>query len=138
MRNSIRIKSKRSQKETKGNSEITNYIPHHEVLNINNSGKVRVVFDASTKFQNTSLNDGLLPVVGFLNNLVFVHKLKEERFVVIANIEKMFHQVRVRLKDTDALRFLRRANPQHDINDCVMLVHIFGKVDLHKLGIVKN
>lgn len=98
MRNSIRVKSKRSQKETKGNSEITNYIPHHGVLNINNPGKVRVVFDASTKFRNTSLNDGLLPVVGF------VHKLKEERFAVIANIEKMFHQVRVRLKDTDALR----------------------------------
>ena len=41
----------------------------------------------------------------------------------------MFHQVRVRLKDTDALRFLWRANPQDDIKDYVMLAQIFGKVD---------
>ena len=33
------------------------------------------------------------------------------------------------LKDTDALHFLRRANPQDDIKDYVMLIHIFGKVD---------
>ena len=39
----------------------------------------------------------------------------------------MFHQVRVRLKGTDALRFLWRENPY--INDYVMSVHIFGKVD---------
>ena len=33
------------------------------------------------------------------------------------------------LKDIYALRFLWRANPQDDINNYVMLIHIFDKVD---------
>ena len=101
-----------------------------------------MVFDASAKFHNTSLNDSLSPGVDFLSNLASVLlRFREGRFTVIADIEKMFHQVRVRLKDTDALRFLWRANPQDDIKDYVMLVHTFGKVDsllLRKLGIMKN
>ena len=118
-----------TKEEAKCNSAITNYIPHHGVLNINILGRVRVVFDASAKFHNTSLNDNLLPGAHFLNNLISVQlRFKEGRFAVIADIEKMFHQVRVRLKDTDALRFLWRANPQDDIKDYVMLVHIFGEV----------
>ena len=35
----------------------------------------------------------------------------------------------MRLKDTDAQRFLWRANPQDDIKNYVMLVHIFSKAD---------
>ena len=31
-----------SMVEAKGNREITNYIPHHGVLNINKPGKVRI------------------------------------------------------------------------------------------------
>ena len=119
-----------TKEEAKCNSAITNYIPHHGVLNINKPGRVRVVFDASAKFHNTSLNDNLLPGVDFLNNLISVLlRFKEGRFAVIADIEKVLHQVRVRLKDTDALRFLWRANPQDDIKDYVVLVHIFGEVD---------
>ena len=61
-----------SKEEAKSNREITNYIPHNGVLNIHKSGKVCVVFQASAKFHNTSLNDNLLPGVDFLNNLVSV------------------------------------------------------------------
>ena len=41
----------------------------------------------------------------------------------------MFHQIRVSAKDTDAFRFLWRANPQCNIKDYIMLVHVFGKID---------
>ena len=58
--------------EPKSNSEITNYIPHHGVLNINKPGKVQVAFNASAKLHNTSHNDNLLPWVDFLNNLISV------------------------------------------------------------------
>ena len=61
-----------SKEEAKSNHEITNYIPHHEVLNKNKPGKVCVVFGASAKSHNISLNDNLLPGVDFLNNLVSV------------------------------------------------------------------
>lgn len=36
-------------------------------------------------------------------------------FNVIGEIEEMFHQDRVPFKDTDALPFLRRTNPQDDM-----------------------
>ena len=63
------------------------------------------------KSHNASFNDDLLPGVDFLNNLASVLlRFREGRFAVIADIEKMFNQVRVRLKDTDALSFLWRAN----------------------------
>ena len=121
---------KLSLREAKACSEITNYIPHHGVLNINKPGKVRVVFDASAKFQNTSLNDNLLPGIDLLNNLISVLlRFREGRYAVIADIEKMFHQIRVNAKDTNALRFLWRVNPQCNIEDYIMLVHVFGKVD---------
>ena len=37
-------------------SDITKYVPHHGVLNINKPGRVRVVFDASAKCNDTCLN----------------------------------------------------------------------------------
>lgn len=52
-------------------SEITNYLPHHGVLNINKPGKGCDVFDASSNFQYTSLNNNL-PGIDLLNNLISV------------------------------------------------------------------
>ena len=56
-----------SMEEAKSNNGITNYIPHHGVLNVHKPGKARVVFYASAKFHNNPL-----PVVDFLNNLISV------------------------------------------------------------------
>ena len=53
-------------------SDITNYVPHHGVLNINKPGRVRVVFDVSTKYNDTCLNQNLLPGPDLLNNFVSV------------------------------------------------------------------
>lgn len=54
--------------------------------------------------------------------------MKERQFAGIA-IEKMFHHVRVRLKDIDVLHFLWKANSQDYTKAYVMLVHIFGNAD---------
>ena len=51
---------------------VPNYIPHRGVTNVNKPGEVRVVFDASAKFRNTSLNEHLLPGLDLLNDLVSV------------------------------------------------------------------
>ena len=57
--------------EKKNNtSSTTNYIPHHEVSNINKPDRVRVVSDASAKINKTCLNDNLLRSIDLLNNLV--------------------------------------------------------------------
>ena len=126
-----------SMEEAKSNNDI-NCLPHHGVLNINKPGQVFVVFGASVKFHNTSLKDDLLPVVDILNNLIYVLlRHREGSFAVVADIKKMFHKVRMCLKDTDALRFLWRA--KDDINDYIKLLHIKSRFPLlHKLSISKN
>ena len=88
-----------SSKEAKAGSEITNYIPHHGVLNISKPGEVRVVFDSSSKFWNASLNDSFLPGIDLLKNLISVLlRFREGRYTVIANIEKIFIKLELMLK----------------------------------------
>ena len=48
------------------------YIPHHGVYHPQKPGKIRVVFDCSAKFQETSLNDHLLTGPDLTNMLVGV------------------------------------------------------------------
>ncbi|XP_057316814.1 uncharacterized protein LOC130657835 [Hydractinia symbiolongicarpus] len=47
----------------------------------------------------------------------------------MADIEKMFHQVKVSRIEQDALRFVWRENTSDNIDDFAMQVHLFGKVD---------
>ena len=93
-------------------------------------GRVRVVFDASAKYQDTSLNENLLPGIHFLNNLVnIITKFRTGKYTIIVDIDRTFHQVRVCESDIDALRFVSREKPEHEPLDYAMLVHLFGKVD---------
>ena len=88
-------------------SDITNYVPHHGALNINKPVRFRVLFDASAKYNDTCLNQNLLPGPDLLNNLVsLLIRFHQEKYTVMADIEKMFHQIFVSLNDTNALRFL--------------------------------
>ena len=112
-------------------SDITNYVSHHGVLNIDKPGRVRVVSDASAKYNDTCLNQNLLPGPDLLNNLVSVLiRFCQGKYAVMADIEKMFHQIFVSPNDTDALKFLWRESPDEVLSDYKMIMHIFGKVDL--------
>ncbi|XP_057294522.1 uncharacterized protein LOC130623032 [Hydractinia symbiolongicarpus] len=121
---------KLSDFEKNQTSDITNYIPHHGVVHPNKPGKVRVVFDAAAKYKGISLNDNLLPGPDLLNNLVSVLlTFRTYRYAIMADIEKMFHQVKVSRIEQDALRFVWRENTSDNIDDFAMQVHLFGKVD---------
>ena len=48
---------------------------------------------------------------------------------MMADIEKMFHQVLVREQDREALRFVWRTNKKEQFRDIRMNVHPFGKVN---------
>ena len=75
-------------------SNITHCIPHHFALNPDKLDKIRVV---TAKYQNVSLNANLLKGPDLLKNLVSILiKFRKEKYAVSVDIEKMFHQVKVR------------------------------------------
>jgi hypothetical protein len=83
-------------------TERTWYFPHHPVTNPNKPGKVRVVFECAAKFQGKSLNNFLLQGPDLVNDLVGVLlRFRQGRIAIAADIEQMFHQVRVLKKDYD-------------------------------------
>ena len=90
-----------------GESGNTWYIPHHGVVHPAKPGKVRVVFECSVKYRGTSLNNQLISGSDLTNQLVGVlTRFREEQMAFIANVETMFHQVRVPEDQRGLLRFL--------------------------------
>ena len=118
-----------TQENSKNVTPITNYVPHHGVVNSNKPGKVRVVFDVAAQFQNTSLNKNLLKGPDYLNSLVgILLRFRRDKFAAMADIEQMYHQIKVKESDQDALRFVWSNTPEEEIDDHKMTVHIFGKI----------
>ena len=78
------------------------------------------------KCQSTSFSENLLKGPDLLNNLVEVPLwFHQGKFCIMADIKKMFHQVKVNQRNRDALKFIWRRN-----RDIQMNVHLFGMVDL--------
>jgi hypothetical protein len=104
------------------------YLPHHPVSNPNKPNKVRVVFDAAAVYRNDSLNKNLLKGPGFTNTLIGVLiRFRQYRVAIVADVEAMFHQVKVLPRDTERLRYLWWKNGMEKPPSVFkMLVHIFG------------
>ncbi|KAK2551629.1 hypothetical protein P5673_027396 [Acropora cervicornis] len=105
------------------------YLLHHPVFHPQKPNKVRVVFDCAARFRETSLNDQLLQGPDLTNNLTGVLlRFRQEPVALVADVEQMFHQVRVRPEDCDALRFLwwEDSDFTKGVVDHQMLVHLFG------------
>ncbi|GAA6232368.1 uncharacterized protein LOC120493481, partial [Lates japonicus] len=104
------------------------YLPHHGVRHPTKQ-KLRVVFDCRASFQGTALNQQLLQRPDLTSLLVGVlMRFRQETVAVMADVEAMFHQVRVSSEDTDLLRFLWWPERNYDLDlvEYKMLVHIFG------------
>lgn len=81
------------------------YIPHHEIYHPRKPEKIRVVFDCSARFRDTSLNDHLLTGPDFINALPGVLcRFREHRIALICDVERMFHRFHVSPRDRDFLR----------------------------------
>ncbi|XP_068726426.1 uncharacterized protein [Montipora capricornis] len=104
--------------------DATWFLPHHPVFHPKKPGKVRVVFDCAAKYKGVSLNDVPLQGPDMTNTLIGALT------AIIADIESMFYQVRVRPDDSDVLRFLWW--PGNDLQrppeEYPMTVHLFGAV----------
>ena len=69
--------------------------------------KVRVVFDCAAQHHGRSLNQQLLQGPYLLHNLVGVLcRFRKEKVTLVADIEAMYHQVKVRPEDHKYLQFL--------------------------------
>lgn len=83
------------------------YLPHHPVHNPKKPEKTRIVFDCAAKYCGSSLNDHVHQGPDLANKLVGVLlRFREGAVAFIADIEAMYHQVKVTPDDRDALRFV--------------------------------
>ena len=107
------------------------FIPHHSVYHPHKPGKIRVVFDCSAKYKGKCLNDLLLKGPDLTNSLLGVlTRFRQDRVAVMADIEAMFHQVRVPDPDCSFLRFLWWPDGKLSctVEEYQMTVHLFGAV----------
>ncbi len=107
-------------------------LPSFPVFNPNKPGKIRVVKDAAALYQGECLNNNLLTGPDILNSLTGVLlNFRIHKVAVAADIEAMFHQVRVDPTDADSLRFLWKDDITAEGSPQMyqMLVHIFGAKD---------
>lgn len=105
------------------------YILHHGVYHPHKPGKIRVIFNCSACFQDTSLNDNLLTGPDLTNTLVGVLcRFRKGSIAIMCDMERMFHQFHVAKEHQDHLRFLWWDNGDLNSKPSVyqMKVHLFG------------
>ena len=103
------------------------YLPHHPVFSASKPGKVRIVFDCAAKYEGISLNSLCHQGPDLVNKLLHVlMRFRQYRYAITADVEAMYHQVRIPISDRDCFRFLW----YHDGNDVThrMTSHLFGGV----------
>ncbi len=106
------------------------YIPHHGVYHPKKK-TIRVVFDCSAVFKGVSLNSQLLQGPNLTNTLFGVlTRFRQEHVTLMADIQAMFHQVKVSQKNVDFLRFLWWPNGDttQSLKEYRMKVHLFGAI----------
>lgn len=116
---------------TSDSQNIQWYLPHHAVKNKNKPDRIRVVFDCSAQYGNISLNQNVMRGPDFINKLIGVLlRFRQEPVAIIADVDSMFHMVRVPAADRDCLRFLWYPNGdlQQEPVTYRMAVHLFGGV----------
>ena len=93
--------------ELESNSDYTWYLPHHPVLNPNKPDKLRIVLDCAATHDSMSLNSQVLQGPDLTNKLLgILLRFRRGRVALMADIEAMFHQIKVYPQHRDALRFL--------------------------------
>ena len=104
------------------------YIPHHPVINPNKS-KIRVVFDCAARYEGVALNDKVMQGPDLTNGLLgILLRFRQFPVAISADVEAMFHQVKVPEEDRDVLRYLWWPNGDSRLEPEIhrMTVHLFG------------
>ena len=104
------------------------YLPHHPVINPNKE-KIRIIFDCAAEYGGVSLNSRVRQGPDLTNKLVGVlTRFRLNPIAIMADIQAMFHQVRVTRDDQDTLRFLwwPEGNLSKFPMSYKMTMHLFG------------
>lgn len=105
------------------------YLPHHAIVRSTSlTTKVRVVFDASARGSNgQSLNDILLcgPTVQD-DVFTILSRFRKHRYVLMADVEKMYRQVKVAPEDCDLQRIVWRFSPSEELRSYRLLTITYG------------
>lgn len=105
------------------------YMPHHPVIKPSSTTtKVRVVFDASMKTSSgSSLNDVLMVGPTVQSDLLSIMlRFRLQKYVMIADIAKMYRQINVDLSDVHLQRILWRSSPQEDVKSYELTTVTYG------------
>ena len=122
------IENEHAEEVTCPESDASNiwYIPHFGVKHPRKD-KLRVVFDASAKHGNTSLNDWLLKGPDQMNDLLgILCRFRTGTIAITCDVEQMFYNFKVAEKDRDYLRFLWYENHMKTVKTYRMTRQIFG------------
>ena len=106
------------------------YLPH-VFYHPSKPNRIRVIFDCSAEYKGRCLNKELLPGPDFTNRLICVLlRSRKETIAFIAEIEKMYFQIRVAEKHQNFLRFLwwKDGDFSKEPIDYKMCAHVFGGV----------
>jgi hypothetical protein len=111
------------------NFENSCYLPHHAVLKQSSSTtKLRAVFDASfITTNNKCLNDNLLGGPVIQDDLFSILiRFRTHRYVITADIEKMYRQILIDSVDTDYQRILWRDHPNEELKTYRLTTLTYG------------
>jgi hypothetical protein len=119
---------KLSTEEASISTPRTWYLPHFATYHPNKPGKPRLVFDGAAKSNGRSLNSELLQgpdLMSPLNNVL--SKFRQKKYAITADIQAMFHQVKIRKEDHSSQRFFFRGMDRDRLPDVYEIpVMFFG------------
>ncbi|RUA04970.1 MAG: hypothetical protein DSY43_05555 [Gammaproteobacteria bacterium] len=106
------------------------YLPHHPVIREDKTTtKCRIVFDVSARNQGISLNDCLLAGPALQPNLASILlRFRLHRVAIMADLRKMFLQIKLARKDQNCHRFVWRESQDEDPKVYCMSRITFGVV----------
>ncbi|XP_058836070.1 uncharacterized protein LOC131692798 [Topomyia yanbarensis] len=115
--------------DSEASAPIAYYLPHHGVEKAKSTTtKLRVVFDASCRTDTgISLNQALMvgPVIQD-DLLSIILRFRMHRYVIIADIEKMFRQIRVHPSDYPLQRILWRCSSSQPLRTFELTTVTYG------------
>ncbi|XP_012230246.2 uncharacterized protein [Linepithema humile] len=114
------------------------YLPHHPVVKSESlTTKLRVVFNASCASSNgTTLNDHLRIGPKLQTDLPSILiRWRQHKYAYLADIEKMFRQIRVHPEDSEYQRILWRPSPQGPIQSYRLRTVTYGTAPAPYLAI---